>query len=379
MPSAGLGLKFSLRFVRECLVRRQSLDDADQSLAAIANLWVFGVGTLTLTPESAQSAETFGAPEVRLRTPQWFDGISVGNLDSSVNWQEISGLATPAQLDNSDYLWVISDSPANMLGCVSKLDATNMGVYTLATPPAYSDWEDISSGVVNGQAYIYVADFGDNTSVRATITLFRIKEPFIDGLGGVIAATDYEAIVCAYPTGGNAPVSKDAETLIVDPDTGDMYVILKRDTVQKVYSLAYAASYTGTQTLVYEGAMTSIPNVTVTALGAQQCFAVGGCISPDGQSLLIKNYNDVYYFPRNKATQTIMQALQQPLILVPAYVGGGSNIPQTSSPNAEPQGEAICFDIFGFDFSRHPNTSPPMAPPRHGILSSNTLALRAMF
>ena len=278
--------------------------------------------------------------------PHWADGLSVGNFDASVNWQEISGMATPQVAANAGYIWIISDAPANMLACVSAANASVQGVYTLATPPAYSDWEDIASGTVGGQAFIYVADFGDNGSVRATITIFRIKEPTITGAGGVIAAVDYEAIVCAYP-GVNAPVSKDAETLLVDPDTGDMYVILKRDAVQKIYKLPYAASYTGTQTLGYEGAMTSLPSVTTVALTTTPCYAVSGTISPNGQEILIRNYNDVYYFPRNKATQTIMQALQQGLVIVPAFVGGGSVSPKKSHPNGEPQGEAICYSPDG--------------------------------
>ncbi len=282
--------------------------------------------------------------------PYWSDGLSVGNFDNSANWQEISGIATPQKAANKDYLWVISDSPANMVAAVLASNASVQGVLTFTSGPTWSDVEDISSATVNGQPYIYVADIGDNGSARATFQILRVKEPTITGSNITVAADQQELITCAYPGGGNAPVSKDAETLIVDPDTGDMYVILKRDAVQKVYKLAHSASYVGTQTLTYEGAMTAIPSVTTVALGATACYAVGGCISPNGQEILIKNYNDVYYFPRNKATQTIIQALQQSLVLVPSYVGGGSVSPKKSHPNAEPQGEAICYSPDGRDF-----------------------------
>lgn len=92
--------------------------------------------------------------------PHWADGISVGNFDNSANWQEISGMATPQVAANAGYIWIISDSPANMLACVSATNASVEGVYTLATPPAYSDWEDIASGTVGGQPFIYVAEIG---------------------------------------------------------------------------------------------------------------------------------------------------------------------------------------------------------------------------
>jgi len=130
--------------------------------------------------------------------PFWFDGLSVGNLDNSANWQEISGMATPQKAANANYLWVISDSPANMLACVLASNGSNQGVYTLTNPPAYSDWEDLSSGTVNGQPYLYVADFGDNGNARATFNIFRIKEPTITGAGGAIAEADYETITIRY-------------------------------------------------------------------------------------------------------------------------------------------------------------------------------------
>jgi hypothetical protein len=43
----------------------------------------------------------------------------VGNLPSTTNWQELSGIATPTRPENAADLWVVSDSPANMLACVS--------------------------------------------------------------------------------------------------------------------------------------------------------------------------------------------------------------------------------------------------------------------
>jgi hypothetical protein len=79
-------------------------------------------------------------------------------------------------------------------------------------------------------------------------------------------------------------------------------------------------------------------------------------MSPDGTEVMVKNYYNVYYFPRNKITQTMIQVLQQTPTVVDAYVGGGyyynataSLRLQTSHPNAEPQGEGIAYDYEGVD------------------------------
>lgn len=290
--------------------------------------------------------------------PHWYDGLSVGNLASGTNDQEISGIATAWKDGNENHLWAVSDSPANELKAISRLDASNQGVWTLQSPPTYVDWEEISSAVIGGVPYLYIFDMGNNgngTNSRGSgidLRIFRCIEPTITGSNGQITSGNYIQIDCAFP-GVNGPTLRDAEAAFIDPDTGTIYIIIKRDaTPQRVYSLAHAESYTGTQTLVYEGAMTALPESRTVPLTTTPCFAVGACINPKGTEILVKNYDNVYYFPRNKATQTIIQALQQSLVAVPAYVGGGSlitNNPKSSHPNQEPQGEAICYSKNGRD------------------------------
>lgn len=288
--------------------------------------------------------------------PHWFDGIIVGNLDNSANWQEQSGLATPFNPANSAYMWVLSDAPANMLAAVLASDATNQGVYTLASPPTYVDWEDVESAMVGGQPYLYVFDYGNNGNaadsrgVGIDMRIFRIKEPTITGAGGSISTSDYISIDAAFPV-VDGPTLRDCEASIVET-TGKIWIITKRDAIQRVYSLDHAETYVGTQTLVYEGTMTSLPSSTTSPLGATLTYAVDAAISPDQTEILVKNYNNVYFFPRDPATQTIMDALQQSLVDVPAYVGGGftSSAPKTSHPSQEPQGEGIAFSPDGRDW-----------------------------
>lgn len=277
------------------------------------------------------------------RYPYFTDGLSVGNLTSTANWQEISGLARPNHTANQGYLWLISDSPANMLAAISVADASNQGVWTLTGAPAFTDWEDISSARVGGIPYLYVADFGDNGNARATFNIFRIVEPVITGSNS--STSSFETITCAYPA-GSLPSHKDAELLLVDPDNGDMYVVTKREAVAGVYYLAHASSYTGTQTLTDLGNMFDIPDVTTVPLGATACNVVAGCISSDGREIIVKNYDKAYYFARPSKSVSIYTTLTQTPVEI-SYVGGGSVSPKKSHPSQEPQGESICFSYDG--------------------------------
>lgn len=281
----------------------------------------------------------------------WYDGVSIGNRPNTAEWQETSGLAAPMRVENAGYIWAQSDGTINKIFPINISDGSDDGAWTLvgASP---SDVEDLASANVGGQPYIYLADTGNNansTNSRGSgidLRVYRIKEPVVTGsTGNLTSGTDYETINCAYP-GGDTPTHRDCETLLVDPDTGDMYFVMKRFTPSKVYRLAHAASYTGTQTLEALGTITT-PPFTIGADNANGGYYVAGAISQDGTEILLKGYEDVYLFTRDPDTQTIYEALQASLSPIRAYVSGG--YPATSPP-MEPKGEGICYDYYGTDF-----------------------------
>ena len=277
--------------------------------------------------------------------PYWEDGESVGNLTSSADWQEISGITQSTLLANSGYLWLQSDGSIDKIFAVSTTTAASAGEWTLSGING-SDYEDLSSARVSNQSYIYLADFGDNSNARSTIIIYRIKEPTITGNNGTVDVADIETITAEYPS-ASLPSHKDAEALLIDPDTGDMYIITKREAVAGVYYLAHASSYSGTQTLTDLGNMYDIPDVASVAATGN---VVGGNISPSGREILIKSYNIMYLFSRDKSTQTIIQALQATPTEVTGYVGGGSTTYRKSHPSQEPQGEAVTFDYTGDNY-----------------------------
>lgn len=282
--------------------------------------------------------------------PLFADGVVVGHFDNSTNWQELSGIATPYLEANAAWLWICSDSPANMIGGVSATNPATKFVLTLTGQTAMVDLEDITTARIDGVNYIFGMDFGNNPNTVDSrgagndMRIYKIVEPTITGSN--LSTSNFIEIVAAFP-GVNGPTLRDCEASFVDPVDGTLYIITKRDATQKVYSLAKANQVAGsTQTLVYAGTMTALPESRTVALTTTPCYAVSACITKDGKEIMVKNYSAVYHFPRILGTDTVIQALQKSLATV-AYVGGGTlPTPKTSHPNAEPQGEGICF---GYD------------------------------
>lgn len=166
-------------------------------------------------------------------------------------------------------------------------------------------------------------------------------------LGGSLTdGVDYERIRCIFPA-GNYPTHRDTETILADPDTGDIYFLTKRNTQIGAYKLAHATSYSGIQTLTYLGTIYQLPFSSQAEGPTDGGRVVGGDITPDGTEIILKNYSDVYIFPRDKGTQSIYQALSATPTLIPAYVGGGQ---PSSHPNNEPQGESVLYDWDGANF-----------------------------
>lgn len=196
--------------------------------------------------------------------PAFLQAAIVGNL--STTFPEPSGIARPNVPANRGYIWMEQDSGGpNTFLAVNLTTMAAAGSWTLQGV-SQSDFEDCTSFYRNGTAYLVMGDHGDNTSVRASIILYRMPEPTITGSDGTIGSGTIEAITCQYPA-GNTPPLKDVECMFADPDTGDLYLITKRNFPALIYKLPYATSYTGTQTLTYVGKLATDTSATSLAIG----------------------------------------------------------------------------------------------------------------
>ena len=200
---------------------------------------------------------------------------------------ESSGLA--ASRSNSGIYWTHNDSGDEPL--VYAFDATgeSRGVFRVAGAKA-RDWEDmaIGPGPTRDQSYLYLGDIGDNDHARAEIVVYRVAEPTLteadkrsskDKPRTTVAA---EAIRLQYPDG-----KFDAETLLVHPISGNIYIITK---VTLRNAVVYEAPAPLTPGKVIT--MTRIGEIKVPSLlgGA----LTGGSISPDGRRVALCDYLQGY-------------------------------------------------------------------------------------
>jgi hypothetical protein len=248
-----------------------------------------------------------------------FDRTMQSGTLSSKQMNETSGIA--ASSINPDIYYVHNDS-----GDTSRFFAIDPNGKLLTTiyfngdkndPLGVRDCEDIAvgPGPVKGKSYVYIGDIGDNGNRWPYITIYRIPEKkswATDSLSNVEAAP----LHLKYPDG-----PKDAETLMIDPVEKLLYIVSKRHDTVSVYTtpLKYTANDTLTLTkrarLFFPGFK---PFKWITA----------GDISKDGQQVLLKSYEKVYYWRREPHEHIWDTMVRKP-----------EELPY----KAEKQGEAIGF------------------------------------
>lgn len=235
---------------------------------------------------------------------------------------EASGLA--ASVTMPGYLWTVQDSgQPNSLYLVSK-DGRNIKQYPIPGSTNH-DWEEVAigPGPDNGVSYAYIADIGNNNQpVTPTNTIYRIPE--ITGIDGSFSQNALQKITFSYPDG-----PRDAEALIVDPVTKDIFVLSKELQGTNIYRLAFPQS---TKDVIVAEKVGTVPGVL---------FATAATISRDGSEIMVRTYTNgfipaVYYWKRSNG-ETVGQTLVK-------------SANKTLTVASEPQGEAICFENDGKGF-----------------------------
>ncbi|MEM0912691.1 MAG: hypothetical protein AAGJ37_17080 [Pseudomonadota bacterium] len=227
---------------------------------------------------------------------------------------EASGIA--ASRYHKDAFWVHNDS-----GDKPRLFLVNKYGHTLAVLELEGlgarDWEDVAINVENDIPYIYVAEIGDNRGQYQDKYIYRFPEPSLDGDEIKIVISDIDTIQFAYPV-----KARDAESLMVDPITKDIVIISKREKFSKIFELKYPYSKEEINVLVEIG---ELPFRNT----------VAGDISPDGQKVLVKTYDEVFFWRRQNG-ESIAELLTKASVRVPYQ--------------REPQGEAIAWSREGDAF-----------------------------
>ncbi len=156
-------------------------------------------------------------------------------------------------------------------GRIFVVDRTGATVGTTSWAEAPRDVEALAPA---GDHEVWVADIGDNGGSRASIEVLRV--PFGRGDRTVEPA----AYTLVYPDG-----ARDAETLLAQPRTGQLFVVSKNLFGGTVYAAPRQLS-------------TDRPN-RLRAVADSLSFATDGSFFPDGRHYVLRDYGAaaVYTFP----------------------------------------------------------------------------------
>lgn len=250
-----------------------------------------------------------------LDTTQAFDAVPVVNDLQRTDLLEISGVA--ASRINPGILYIHNDSGNPDQVYLTNGAGANIG--TLNMPVSNRDWEDIAvgPGPVPGKYYVYLGDIGDNNSIYPTVHVYRFPEPDLTGMNlpATINITNVDDIELKYPDG-----PRNAETLMVDPATKDIYIASKQSNLSQIYVVRYPQSTTSVTTLT-----------PVVQLYFNK--ATGGDISPDGTEILLRSNELIWYWKLPAGTSISDGLVMQPEVAPYA--------------NNEPQGEGVGFAADG--------------------------------
>ncbi len=241
--------------------------------------------------------------------------------------KESSGIA--ASKRNTNLFWTHNDSGDGPFIYAFDSRGKHRGVWRVTGATAL-DWEDmtVGPGPKQGRSYIYIGDIGDNFKKRDEIIVYRAVEPSIttkdlSSTNQRPRATDpADAIRLKYPDGKH-----DAETLLVHPSTGDLYIVTKvRGAPAGVYKLRAPLPKSRVSTLTYVGEV-RFPNPL-------RGFITGGDISPDGLRIILCDYLGACELVlAGKRAVAFDEIWEQP--------------PMPVSIGTRRQGEAICYRADG--------------------------------
>jgi len=228
--------------------------------------------------------------------------------------RELSGVA--ASRVNPGLLYMHEDS-RNAPILISNTNGEDLGKIILDRQ-ATVDPEDIAvgPGPEEGKSYIYFADIGDNDKKRTTIAVYRLEEPVIPATDEPVEihVTDVTKLELTYPV---SPYN--AETLLIDPLTRDLYIVTKETNRAKVFRAAYP-----------QAAATTLEQVL--NMRSFDLFTSGD-IRADGTEILLRNKGQIWYWERDPAKSLVETLLEAP-----------SKAPYSGN---ERQGEGIGFAADG--------------------------------
>lgn len=207
---------------------------------------------------------------------------------------ESSGIAASRQ--DPDVFWTHNDSGDGAFLYAFDKTGKKLGVWKISGAKN-EDWEDIAAYTdkQTGANYLLIGDIGNNQLTRRAAVVYKIPEPEIKPQDATSSKKNprliesAQKIIVEYPD-----ARRDAETLLVNPTNGDLYIVTKNFAGNAdVYKLAAPYVFDKKQKFEHLGQI-GVPSLT-------RGMLTGGDISADGTRVILSDYFAGYEFnlPKN--------------------------------------------------------------------------------
>ncbi len=277
---------------------------------------------LTATAVSGETPIVLTQPiEVgRSHCPAVGESLVLGSTASD-ELDEASGLAQSRK--DSSILWTHNDSGDAPRLFAMSTEGEHLGTFDLEGA-VEGDWEDSTIGVdpTTGETRLYVGDIGDNSHDRDAVLVHIVDEPDLDPAGGDQSGTitAFTTIEIEYPDG----LSLDAETLLFDPVTGDLYLVAETEEGDVDLYRKAAPHEPGTRSTAER-----IANLNLDGK------ATGGDFAPDGHLMVVRTGTTGYIWVRDRSKEFVENLFVEPCAIT---------LPE------EIRGEGLAFSIEGDGF-----------------------------
>ena len=209
------------------------------------------------------------SPPVPFSCPSSQEAISLGTVEQE-ELVEISGIAP--SYHNPTRIWAHNDSGDSARLFALQHNGQHEGTLSLGIPAL--DWEDMTNALApDGQHYLYIADFGDNSELRVNFQIHKILEPT-----DLSQTPSFETFTLSYPDG-----SHNAEAIVARHEEETLYILTKNVETTQIFRIDQSdLSIEQTNTLLFsELEIEGSPLVT------------GASLSPDGNTLFIRTYTSI--------------------------------------------------------------------------------------
>lgn len=243
--------------------------------------------------------------------------VSSGEIQGIVVAPEINEASGMVRSRTQELLWVHNDSGDRARFFAIGFDGARLGTVELVGAGAI-DWEGLALGPGPEPGdYLYAGDIGDNDAVRRGITIYRLLEPadFTQDAIDPVLLGDWDAIELSYPDRPH-----NAETLLVDPWSGDLFIVTK-----DVETLLFRRPAP-----ISSGTLEQMPNPRYPGM-----TATAGDVSPLGDWVMIRGYTEAFAWWRMPG-ETLGEAMLSEPCAMPLAV--------------ELQGETLSIDADGLGY-----------------------------